>query len=563
MRLLLLLLACVSSAFGVIVPISSTTPVIANGDYSLPWQRAGSKFIYGVSGTFGGGTATLGYVNPFGTFTAFTSPIGSAYAFTASGSATVFLPTGTVDGQGLFAVTLTGATSPSLTLTLTKIRDGESVDASDIVGLGTAAVTAASAYATAAQGALADTALQAASIKGVIVIDKTGNRTPYPASADTDTARGVAYAAAHAAAIQLTAPTIICSPGGYYMAQATSTIAGLVGQFAIVDGMTIYLNGAYFWKQNTDTASVMFNPNATSGINDWSIIGPGTIEGSYADTSNTTGARGAAAAEMAINVAACRRWKIWGITIKNMAGTGIQCNSATFPADGYATGNKISTGHVTDCHIDFNNIGIAQYQSNEYVTWSNCTFNKNQTAFDCYGGNWKFIGCEFSLNVNYVFRLRGTSGSNYGHGRCVGCTINHNPGYAVYAEAGMVNGWIFSGCAFYSDSTSTNKIESLGKGLTFVGCDMDSPIYAGGTAAGLNSIKCCFMPGTLAAFDAGVSAAERAKWKCQNNHSTTGVWASDDIMTTYTDDATAGTGGVLAGEIWQQTTTGAVFVKLP
>jgi len=32
----------------------------------------------------------------------------------------------------------------------------------------------------------------------------------------------------------------------------------------------------------------MFNPNATSGINDWSIIGPGTIEGSYVDTANTT-----------------------------------------------------------------------------------------------------------------------------------------------------------------------------------------------------------------------------------------------------------------------------------
>jgi len=126
----------------------------------------------------------------------------------------------------------------------------------------------------------------------------------------------------------------------------------------------------------------------------------------------------------------------------------------------------------------------------------------------------------------------------------------------------MTNGWLFTGCTLGADSVSTNKIESLGAGLTFTGCALDSPFFAGGTAAGINSVKNCFILGVLAVFDGGVSAAERAKWKCQNNHSTSGVWASDDIRTTYLDDAAAGTGGVLQGEMWQQTTTGAVFIKL-
>jgi hypothetical protein len=74
-------------------------------------------------------------------------------------------------------------------------------------------------------------------------------------------------------------------------------------------------------------------------------------------------------------------------------------------------------------------------------------------------------------------------------------------------------------------------------------------------------MKNCFIAGTYTAIT-DLSAAERAKWKFVNNHTLTGVFASDDIRTTYATDADAGTGGVLQGEIWQQTTTGAAYIKL-
>lgn len=121
MKSILILLALLGTAFGVVVPISSTTPVIADGEYSLPYMRTGTKVIYQLSGTFGGGTATIGYINPLGTFTAFT---GGTNIFTAPGSAAVMLPNGPEDGKALPAITLAGATSPAITITLTKIREG-------------------------------------------------------------------------------------------------------------------------------------------------------------------------------------------------------------------------------------------------------------------------------------------------------------------------------------------------------------------------------------------------------------------------------------------------------
>jgi len=395
---------------------------------------------------------------------------------------------------------------------------------------------------------------------GVVVTKKDGTRTAYAPSADTDTARGLALEAAFAAAVA--GDTIDLSPGNYYVAKATSTISGIVAQFAVLNGMTIRLNGAYLWKQNTDTASCMFSCNATSGINDWSIIGPGTIEGSYIDTSNTTGARGSAAAEIAINVTASRRWRLDSVTIKNFAGTGLQANNATFVSDEYLTNAlvyKISTGQVSNCNFDLSNVGVYIGTANEYNTFTNCTFNKNLTGVDLYAGNTKFIGCEAALNTNYALRIR--NGGNDGHGCWIGGVMNHNLGFAVSVEASMDQGFTFAGSHFFADSGTTNKIQSLGGGLNFTGCIFDSPIYASATPTGINTIKDSFISGAYTVIT-DLSADERAKWKFQNNHTLTGVWASDDIRATYADDAAAGTGGVLQGELWQQTTTGAVFVKL-
>lgn len=458
------------------------------------------------------------------------------------------------------------ATSADLTSGPVTSTDGESaiadgaIGVAKITGLGTAATTDATDYATAAQGSLADSALQAASIKGVVVTKADGTRTAYPPSANTDTARGIALEAAFAAAVA--GDTIDLSPGNYYVAKATSSIAGITVQFAILDGMTIRLNGARLYKKSTDTASAMFAANGASGIDDWAIIGPGTLDGSYAANADTA-ARGSSAAEHGIHIRACRKVRIFGVTVCNFAGSGIIGNSATYATDEYSGGGsaKISTVHITDCNVDRNYYGLTVNQNNEYWNLSGTTLNKNVTGIDIYyAGNLRMIGGEITNNTNGVY-VRHTALANSGHGMLIGVGINHNTGYALQVQTGMVNGMIFAGCNFYADSNTTNKIESLGSNVQFVACSIDSPIYCSATPSGLNTIKNCSIQGSFTTIT-DLSAAERAKWKFQNNYTATGVWASDDIRTTYADDAAAGTGGVLQGELWQQTTTGAVFVKL-
>jgi len=249
------------------------------------------------------------------------------------------------------------------------------------------------------------------------------------------------------------------------------------------------------------------------------------------------------------------------VTFLKFRGTGLQLNSANFTGDatGYTNGSKYSTGQVTSCRFDLNNIGMANYSANEATTFTACSFNDNLTAIDLYAGNTRFIGCEATYNTNFAMRIR--NGGNDGHGCWIGGMMNHNTGFSVAAEASMDNGFTFAGSHFFADSNTTNKIQSLGGGLNFTGCIIDSPIYASGTPTGINTIKDSFISGTFTAIT-DLSAAERAKWKFQGNYTLTGVWASDDIRTTYADDAAAGTGGVLQGEPWQQTTTGAVFIKI-
>jgi len=284
------------------------------------------------------------------------------------------------------------------------------------------------------------------------------------------------------------------------------------------------------------------------------LLGPGTLEGTAA-TTTTTGYTN----EIGLNVNASRRWRIDGVSFIKFRGAGLQQNSATFTGDTTGYVQKVSTGHISNCNFDLCNVGMANYAGNEYIAFTNCSFNKNLTGADVYAGNTKFVGCEISENTNHGMRIR--NGGNDGHGCFVGGYITHNAGFAVAAEASMDLGFMFTGCTFGADSTTTNKIQSLGGGLTFVGCYMESPFFASATPTGINVMKDCFISGTYTVIT-DLAAAERAKWKFVNNHTLTGVWASDDIRTTYADDTAAGTGGVLQGEPWQQVTTGAMFIKL-
>lgn len=442
------------------------------------------------------------------------------------------------------------ATVSRYALALINQTTGEAVSAEEVAGtVDNAAVNAAIATDTAASRL-------ALELNGVVVSKADGTRKGYAPSANTDTARGLALEQAFLNAVA--GDTIDLSPGSYYVGKATSTIGGYTAQYAILNKMTIRLNGAYLWKQNTDTASAMFATSGTSGTDDWSIIGPGTIEGSYIDTANTTGARGSSANEIGITLNACRRWRIENIRIKNFAGTGLQLNNATFAADDYS-GQKISTGSIIACSIDLNNLGLTTYAGNEFSEFTNCTFNKNQTGCDIYAGNTRFNGCHASANVNFALRIR--NGGNDGHGCWNGGAFAHNTGFAIAAEASMDLGFLFVGVTFGADSVTTNKIQSLGAGITLVGCYVESPFFASATPTGLNTMANCFIPGTYTV-TTDLSAAERLQWIMLDNYTPTGTWANnDDRIYVYADDAAAATGGLVAGRRYS-TSTGELRIKL-
>ena len=370
---------------------------------------------------------------------------------------------------------------------------------------------------------------------GVKVSKSNGTFRHFAPSADTDTARGLALETAFANAVA--GDTIDLAPGNYDVAKATSVIIGVATHYQILAGMTIRLNGARLYHQAAFNGAVMFGADAVDG---WSIIGPGIIEGTAATSSG--------AAEIGINNRTCRRWLIENITVRYFRGTGIQVNNSAYSAGEYGT-RKISTGKIINCNIDLNNIGVAIYASSEYIEIIGCTININLAGADIFAGNIRFIGCEATYNTNHALRIR--NGGNDGHGFWVGGSISHNINFAVDVEAGMDNGFTFTGAHLYADSSTTNKVNSSGGGLVFSGCIIDSPFFASATPTGVSLVASCHIPlGTIsaAAAVANLTTERRLKWVFLDNYTLAGAWANnDDRAYIFADNAAAIVGGLTVG----------------
>lgn len=86
--------------------------VTADGTFSFPAGTPGRDQVVEVSGSFGGGTVVLGYVTGSGAFNAYEDTAGDDISTTAEQSWVVTLPP-----SGRIAITVTGSTTPSLTVT--------------------------------------------------------------------------------------------------------------------------------------------------------------------------------------------------------------------------------------------------------------------------------------------------------------------------------------------------------------------------------------------------------------------------------------------------------------
>lgn len=368
-------------------------------------------------------------------------------------------------------------------------------------------------------------------VAAVTVWYEDGRREFFAPTAATDAGRGDAMENAIADALATTGREVIVGfPGKFYIDKATSTISSIVSQFALEDGMTIMLNGAELYKKSTDTASCMFTASAATGIGDISIIGPGILTGSRAATANTA-ARGTALAEIGLNFTANRRVKLHGVVVRNMAGVAVQGNTSNFPTDDYGGSSaKYSTIQISDCSLDLNYIGLLTVAGNEYWQVANSTFNKNQTGMDIYGGNLAVTNSQASGNTSYALRIRNTGGNN-GHGSWTGGHITHNSDFAIHVEASMPHGFLFSGVTFGADSATTNKIQSLGGGITLSGCYVQSPFYASATPSGMNAMIGCFIAGsggTDYTTITDLSGPELAQWRFKENYTLTGAWANNN-----------------------------------
>lgn len=382
-------------------------------------------------------------------------------------------------------------------------------------------------------------------LDGVMVTKATGTRRCYVASANTDSARGLALEAAFTAAVA--GDTIDLSPGNYYVAKATTTHIAVATQFIILAGMTLRLNGARLYHTSSENGAVMFGADAVDG---WSIIGPGILEGTQAKTSG--------ASEIGINTRLCRRWKIEGLTVRYFRNTGIQFNGGSYPTGTEYGALKGSTGKIINCHIDLNNLGLTTGQNSELLSVVSCTFNQNLTACDLYAGATNFTACEIMWNTNHGLRIR-----NYGnsaHGSFIGGVIAHNYGFGIAMEA-TNNGFMIADSVIGADNSTSNKIESLGGGMIISGCIVDAPFYASGTPTGSNRFSNNYLSGSLTVVT-DLASAERLKWVFEGNETATGAWAQNDIVIyRFSDDAAAATGGMVAGRKYTDSDTNAVSVK--
>lgn len=141
----------------------------------------------------------------------------------------------------------------------------------------------------------------------------------------------------------------------------------------------------------------------------------------------------------------------------------------------------ISQGIVAQDNTTADRTGLLVENVNIYLcdiglSIMKCEYNRfsNMIIASCYygvlnnAGNNLFSNCTF-ISCTESFVMDDVNVSNNGHGSAIGCQFNHsgeNNGIAVRANK-MTNGFVFSGCQFFSSKVSVTNSE----GIAIHGCN--------------------------------------------------------------------------------------------
>lgn len=242
------------------------------------------------------------------------------------------------------------------------------------------------------------------------------------------------------------------------------------GEITIKANQVWRFNGARI--RHTDPTKTMFSASQISGF---ALLGPVVLQGTLTEQGT--------AAEKGIFISGCSRYHLDKVTAQLFLGIGIHI------APGNYQRYKSDQGRFSDCsaHECMTGLQIDVGTGAEYNLFSNFSAAGNIAGARIGAGNTTIMGGNFSENT-YAMFLSG--GSNNGHGIMCGVNFNHN-NYENLRTDGVTNGFTFSACHFYGDSTSNGVIRMINGStdVAFDNCVIDSTIIH--DTAGTNRATNC------------------------------------------------------------------------
>lgn len=255
------------------------------------------------------------------------------------------------------------------------------------------------------------------------------------------------------------------------------------GMVTVRAGQTWQVAGATFIQAGSTI--VMFDCNQ---IDEWSFVGPFTIQGSVGLGAGTA---------VGIRVTDSNRWRIDKPIFKNIKGAGLLVQNLVGTSTYRGDQGQIICPQAYECDTGlwFNSGSGAEYCTVVAPHIVGCNIGIQAVAGNttCLGGN----------VVDNVVGVQVTGGANHAHGIFSGVNINHSTTYSVLCSQ-VTLGQDFNNCHFYDDVTNIFLDRSIG--IVFNGGHMAGTLRNdSGAGSGPNYIRGVYMPQTIAFTGSGLN----------------------------------------------------------